>query len=139
PHRAGHPAVRPRRRRAGPVPLLRRATNLLPGKEILSVYGMTEILPVAVTTAADKLAYQGDGDPVGLPLPGISVRVDQGGELHVTGPNLCRGYLGGEPLTEHATGDLARLDDGRIVLVGRKKDMVIRGRANIYPGLYEPT
>jgi acyl-CoA synthetase (AMP-forming)/AMP-acid ligase II len=38
-----------------------------------------------------------------------------------------------------ATGDLVRLDDrGRLVLLGRKKDMIIRDGVNIYPGLYEP-
>lgn len=41
-------------------------------------------------------------------------------------------------MREHATGDLARLDDGRIVLLGRIKDMIIRGDHNIYPALYEP-
>src|SRR5262249_40382763 len=47
-------------------------------------------------------------------------------------------YLGGDPLTEVATGDLARFDEaGRIVLLGRAKDMIIRGRYNIYPALYE--
>jgi acyl-CoA synthetase (AMP-forming)/AMP-acid ligase II len=126
---------------AAPVlpPLLRRATALLPDVEFLAVYGMTEILPVAVTTAAEKLAHAGPGDLLGTPLPGVGVRVDERGELHVTGPNLARGYLGGPDLTEHATGDLARLSAGRIVLVGRAKDMIIRGSTNIYPGLYEPT
>jgi acyl-CoA synthetase (AMP-forming)/AMP-acid ligase II len=41
-------------------------------------------------------------------------------------------------MDEHATGDLVRLDHGRLVLLGRKKDMIIRGKTNIYPGLYEP-
>jgi acyl-CoA synthetase (AMP-forming)/AMP-acid ligase II len=125
---------------AAPVlpPLLRRATAALPDVELLAVYGMTEILPVAIATAAEKLAYTGDGDLLGTPLPGVAVRVDEHGELHVSGPNLARGYLGEPPLAEHATGDLARLDDDRIVLVGRAKDMIIRGHVNIYPGLYEP-
>ncbi|TWF76619.1 acyl-CoA synthetase (AMP-forming)/AMP-acid ligase II [Pseudonocardia hierapolitana] len=125
---------------AAPVlpPLLRRATALLPGVEFLAVYGMTEILPVAVATAQEKLAYAGPGDLIGAPLPGVAVRVDDRGELHVAGPNMARGYLGRPDPTEHATGDLARLSGGRIVLVGRAKDMIIRGSTNIYPGLYEP-
>jgi acyl-CoA synthetase (AMP-forming)/AMP-acid ligase II len=41
-------------------------------------------------------------------------------------------------VTEHATGDLARMQDGRLVLLGRAKDMIIRGETNIYPELYEP-
>jgi acyl-CoA synthetase (AMP-forming)/AMP-acid ligase II len=122
------------------APLLRRARAALPGTEILAIYGMTEILPVAVIPAEEKIAYAGEGDPVGRPLPGINVRLGPDGELHLRGPHLCHGYLGEPPLTEHATGDLVRIDnDGRIVLLGRSKDMIIRGRTNIYPGLYEPT
>ncbi|MCI2421761.1 acyl--CoA ligase [Saccharopolyspora sp. K220] len=126
---------------AAPVlpPLLRRAQAALPGVEFLAVYGMTEILPIAVTSAADKLSYQGEGDLVGEPLPGVRARVAEDGELVVSGPNMCRGYLGQPPLTEHATGDLARIEDGGIVLIGRKKDMILRGKTNVYPGLYEPS
>jgi acyl-CoA synthetase (AMP-forming)/AMP-acid ligase II len=47
-------------------------------------------------------------------------------------------YLGAEPVTEHATGDTGYLDArGRVILTGRKKDMIIRGQHNIYPSLYE--
>ena len=66
------------------------------------------------------------------------------GELVLTGPSLMAGYLAdldaGRPrATEHRTGDLAYQDaDGRIVLVGRNRDMIIRGTVNIYPGLFEP-
>jgi len=66
------------------------------------------------------------------------VRVADVGELFLSGPNLCKGYLGDPDHTELATGDLARVDDGRLVLLGRKKDMLIRGKFNLYPGLYEP-
>jgi acyl-CoA synthetase (AMP-forming)/AMP-acid ligase II len=126
---------------AAPVlpPLLRRATAALPGVEFLAVYGMTEILPVAIATAAEKLAHRGPGDLVGAPLPGVRARTDDAGRLVVAGANLARGYLGEPDLTEHTTGDLATLsDDGAIVLGGRATDMIIRGRTNIYPGLYEP-
>jgi acyl-CoA synthetase (AMP-forming)/AMP-acid ligase II len=119
--------------------LLRRGRALLPAAEILSVYGMTEILPIAVATADDKLSYAGPGDLAGAALPGVSVNIAPDGELVVSGPNLCRGYLGEPPMVAHPTGDLARLDGDRIVLLGRKKAMIIRGRVNIYPGLYEPT
>ena len=117
-------------------PLLRRARAALPGVELLAVYGMTEILPVAIATAEEKLAH--DGDLLGRPLPGVRARVAEDGELMVSGPNLCRGYLGSPPLTEHATGDLARLEGDLIVLTGRKKDMILRKGTNVYPGLYEP-
>lgn len=118
--------------------LLRRAAPALPHVRFLAVYGMTEILPVAVATGREKLAHRGPGDLLGTPLPSVRVRTAPDGELLVSGPNLCRGYLGRPPMEEHATGDLARLEEGRLVLLGRKKDMLIRGRTNIYPGLYEP-
>ncbi|MEU0722472.1 class I adenylate-forming enzyme family protein [Streptomyces lavendulocolor] len=118
--------------------LLRRAARVMPSVRFLAVYGMTEILPVAVATGEEKLAHPGPGDLLGTPLPSVGLRTAPDGELLVSGPHLCRGYLGGPAMDEHATGDLARLEDGRLVLHGRKKDMLIRGRTNIYPGLYEP-
>ncbi|MET4226272.1 class I adenylate-forming enzyme family protein [Oerskovia enterophila] len=164
-------------------PLLDRARRLLPGTRWIGVYGTTEILPIAVVEADDKLAHAGNGDLVGHPLPGIEAVIDtsavepdegfgQGaaagagsttgtgstaasdalaaaphplvGELVLRGPSLMKGYLshldGGQPpVTEHRSGDLAYLDEqGRIVLVGRTRDMIIRGTVNIYPGLFEP-
>jgi acyl-CoA synthetase (AMP-forming)/AMP-acid ligase II len=123
-----------------PAPILRRAIAAAPSAEVLSVYAMTEILPVAIASAEEKLAHteSGAGDLLGAPLPGEGARLAQDGELLLSGPNLCRGYLGADPHTELPTGDLARLDDGRLVLMGRKKDMLIRGKFNLYPGLYEP-
>ncbi len=125
---------------AAPAPpaILRRAVAAAPSAEVLSVYAMTEILPVAIASAEEKLAHTGSGDLLGAPLPGVGARVADDGELLLSGPNLCRGYLGADPLTELPTGDLARLDGDRLVLMGRKKDMLIRGKFNLYPGLYEP-
>lgn len=123
-----------------PVPtnLLRRVARTLPEVRVLVVYGMTEIVPAALTDGATKLAYDGPGDLLGEPLPGVRARIADDGELLLSGPNMCRGHLGRPPLTEVATGDVVRIDDGRLILAGRKKDMLIRGRTNIYPGLYEP-
>ncbi|MHA7135525.1 class I adenylate-forming enzyme family protein [Oerskovia turbata] len=149
--------------------LLDRARRLMPGTRWIGVYGMTEILPVAIVEADDKLAHAGDGDLVGRPLPGVEAWLDVSavegesatasdddrggthapasravGELVLRGPSLMAGYLadldaGRPPTAQHRTGDLARLDDqGRIVLVGRTRDMIIRGTVNIYPGLFEP-
>lgn len=163
------PAQGPRVGLVGGAPVTRsildRACRLLPGTRWIGVYGMTEILPVAVVEASDKLAHAGDGDLVGRPLPGVEAWVDASavtadsldpagdaptpggptvGELVLRGPSLMTGYLahldgGRTPVTEHRTGDLAHLDDqGRIVLVGRTRDMIIRGTVNIYPGLFEP-
>ncbi|MGX1805534.1 class I adenylate-forming enzyme family protein [Nocardia sp. NPDC055321] len=118
--------------------LLRRARKSLPDCEFLAIYGMTEILPVAITTGTAKLDFDGAGDPLGAPVRGVTARIAADGELVLSGPNLCRGYLGEPPLREIPTGDLARLDGDTLVLMGRKKDMMIRGKTNIYPGLYEP-
>ncbi|TDC40812.1 long-chain fatty acid--CoA ligase [Actinomadura sp. KC345] len=122
-----------------PAAILRRAVAAAPSAEVLSVYAMTEILPVAIASAEEKLAHTGSGDLLGAPLPGVGARLADDGELLLSGPNLCRGYLGAEPRAELPTGDLARLDGGRLVLTGRKKDMLIRGKFNLYPGLYEPS
>ncbi|MCA1480942.1 acyl--CoA ligase, partial [Bradyrhizobium sp. NBAIM08] len=94
--------------------------------------------PIAAVSLDEKLAYTGEGDLVGVPLAGVSVRVDEQGQLLVRGDQLFTCYSGQPPVQEHATGDLARLDAGRIVLLGRAKDMIIRAEHNIYPALYEP-
>ena len=143
------------------VALLERGRRVLPGTRWLAVYGATEILPAAVTDADEKIAAVAAGDLVGRPLGGIGVRIDTAaardpddpadpederevGELVLTGPSLMAGYLsdldaGRARAVEHRTGDLAYQDaEGRIVLVGRNRDMIIRGTVNIYPGLFEP-
>lgn len=107
--------------------------------QVWCVYGMTEILPVARVSLDEKLQYAGDGDLVGECVPGVTAHISTDGELIVSGSNLFSGYIGEPPCVEHATGDLACLDNGRIVLLGRRKDMIIRGRFNIYPELYEAT
>jgi acyl-CoA synthetase (AMP-forming)/AMP-acid ligase II len=100
---------------------------------------MTEIVPVCRASLEEKLDFHGDGDLVGTPFPEVAVRLADDGELLVAGPHLFRGYLGAPPAVEHATGDLASIDhSGRVILRGRKKDMIIRGGHNIYPALLEP-
>lgn len=117
-------------------PLLERVRERLPRTAIRAVYGMTEILPVAVADGDEKLAFAGEGDFVGRVVPSVDARIDDG-ELVVSGAGLAS-YLGQPPLTELGTGDLARFDGDRLVLAGRSKDMFIRGTTNVYPGLYEP-
>jgi len=88
---------------------------------------------------------------VGLPFPGQDLRivdpdgneVPQGepGEVVVRGPNVMRGYLGRPADTAAVivdgwlhTGDIGKVDaDGYLSLVGRFKEMIIRGGENIYP------
>lgn len=124
-------------------PLLERLHSCFPDTSIRAIYGMTEILPVAVADGVAKLqALSGapNGDPVGRLMPSVNARIDDG-ELVLSGPGLARGYLAelpDPPLTELRTGDFARIDGDELVLLGRKKDMFIRGQQNVYPGLYEP-
>lgn len=120
---------------------LRALVARLPGVDVASAYGMTEHLLVATLSADDRLAHdERDGDLVGRPVDGVRIRIADDGEVHVAGPALARGYLGERmPAAELPTGDLGRVDDsGRLVLLGRRKEMLIRDGENIYPGLYEP-
>lgn len=126
-------------------PLLERIAARFPFATVRAVYGMTEILPVAIADGADKLsrlrAGGVEGDPVGRVVPSVSARLADG-ELVLAGAGLAQGYLAdlpSNPLSELHTGDLATLGDDRsLTLLGRKKDMFIRGTHNVYPGLYEP-
>ena len=106
---------------------------------IWCIYGMTEILPVARIELRDKLRSTGGGDPVGTCVDGVTASVADDGELILKGPNLFDGYFGEDNCMQLATGDLARIVDGVIILLGRKKDMIIRGQTNVYPELYEST
>lgn len=117
--------------------------------DAFGVYALTEIFPAAVVSAAEKIAYAGTGDLVGAPLPGVRASVDRAGVLRLSGPQAADRYLGEPPMSTVAslgdrpavsvdTGDVGHVVDGRIVLGGRAKDMILRGAENIYPGLYEP-
>jgi acyl-CoA synthetase (AMP-forming)/AMP-acid ligase II len=120
---------------------LRVLAARLPNVKLVAAYGMTEHLLVSTIDAADRLAHdERDGDLVGPQVDGVRIRVTEDGDIHVSGPALALGYLGEPmPAPELPTGDLGRLDaTGRLVLLGRRKEMLIRDGENIYPGLYEP-
>jgi len=102
------------------------------------VYALTELFPAAAIEESEKSSFTGDGDLVGSPLPGVRARIDDTGQLLLTGPGQADRYLGEQPYDWVATGDVGQLDGGRLVLAGRCKDMILRGAENIYPGLYEP-
>ncbi len=124
-------------------PLLARINDRFPDAAIRAVYGMTEVLPVAIADGVAKLKAginSSGGDSVGRIVSSVNARIDDG-ELVLTGSGLALGYLADlpdSPLTEIRTGDLAQIDDGMLTLLGRNKDMFIRGTQNVYPGLYEP-
>jgi malonyl-CoA/methylmalonyl-CoA synthetase len=106
------------------------------GHTILERYGMSENL-MNISNP-----YIGERRPgsVGLPLPGVSVRLIDG-EIYLKGPNVFAGYWRREEATRAAfvdgwfrTGDLAECaPDGYYTLSGRKSDLIISGGFNIYP------
>jgi malonyl-CoA/methylmalonyl-CoA synthetase len=107
------------------------------GHTILERYGMTE------TIMNISNPYVGERRPgsVGLPLPGVSVRLSDSGEVLLKGPNVFAGYWKRDDATREAfadgwfkTGDIAtRSEDGYYTLSGRKSDLIISGGFNIYP------
>ncbi len=130
-----------------PAPVM-EAFDAKYGHVILERYGMTE------TLMNISNPYIGERRPgtIGFPLPGISakildingnnVAVDEEGEVHIKGPNVCAGYWKREDATQKAftpdgyfkTGDMGMVDaDGYITLKGRKSDLIISGGFNIYP------
>jgi malonyl-CoA/methylmalonyl-CoA synthetase len=103
---------------------------------ILERYGMTETF----MTLSNPYVGERRAGTVGVPLPGISVRIEDS-ELLVRGPNIFAGYWRRPDATAAAfaggwfrTGDLAsRSADGYYTLLGRKSDLIISGGFNIYP------
>jgi malonyl-CoA/methylmalonyl-CoA synthetase len=107
------------------------------GHTILERYGMSETL----MNISNPYIGERRAGTVGLPLPGVSVRLDETGEVWVKGPNVCAGYWRREEATRASfvdgwfkTGDLAvRSEDGYYTLSGRRSDLIISGGFNIYP------
>jgi acyl-CoA synthetase (AMP-forming)/AMP-acid ligase II len=106
---------------------------------IVHAYGMTEAPMVCVSEVSDSDEQLDNSS--GRPIPGSAVRVSASGEIELRGDNLTTGYVGVEQWA-HATtadgwfrtGDRGRLRaDGRIVLTGRTKDLIIRKGENIAP------
>ena len=108
------------------------------GQIPLERYGMTE------TGMLTSNPYGGLRKPgtVGFPLPGVSLRLAESGEVEVSGPNVIAGYherpdADAEAFSEDGwfrTGDLGELDeDGYLALVGRSKDQIISGGYNVHP------
>lgn len=135
---------------AAPLPyeVAREAEEKL-GCAILSAYGSMDSGGVSLSSIDDP--REARFTTVGSPLPGNEVKLvdDEGNEVlrgeiglvTVRGPHCTEGYYKDPEATREAwktgmfnLGDLGRFDEaGRLQLVGRKKDVVIRGGQNIYP------
>ena len=99
------------------------------GLSILPGYGMTEASPV-ISVSTPSARKSGS---VGRPLPGVEVRIADGGEVLVRGPNLMLGYWQDQAATAEVirdgwlhTGDLGELDaEGFLTIRGRKKELIV--------------
>jgi fatty-acyl-CoA synthase len=135
-----------------PVEVMKRVRADMHMDEVTIAYGMTETSPVSTQTAVDdpvekRVATVGRVHPhveVRIVDPATDELVPRGtsGELCTRGYSVMLGYWGDDEATAEAidaeawmhTGDLATMDDdGYVNIVGRIKDMIIRGGENIYP------
>ena len=135
-----------------PVETMKDAIEKMNMKEITSVYGLTEAAPgFTQTNAADS--FEKKINTVGRKFPNIEVKivdpetgeevgVGEPGEIMCRGFNVMKGYYNMPEKTAETiepdgwlhSGDLATVDeDGYYSIVGRIKDMIIRGGENIYP------
>ena len=143
---------------AGSAPLLLETFDewtARTGHTILERYGMSETV-MLTSNPCDPSQGERRGGTVGLPLPGVELRVrdDKGqplrsgeiGHIEVKGPNVFKGYwrmpekTADEFTTDlwFKTGDVGKLgSDGYVTIVGRSKDLIISGGYNVYPAEIE--
>ncbi|MEV5079201.1 AMP-binding protein [Streptomyces sp. NPDC056159] len=135
-----------------PVEVMKRVVAEMHMEEVSICYGMTETSPVSLQTRMDDDLEHRTGT-VGRVLPHLEVKVvdpatgvtqprGRAGELCTRGYSVMLGYWNEPEKTAEAvdpgrwmhTGDLAVMrEDGYVEIVGRIKDMIIRGGENIYP------
>ena len=133
-----------------PIETMKRVVAEMHMREVTIAYGMTETSPVSFQSSTDdplerRVATVGRIQPhleaKVVDAEGRTLPVGQPGELWVRGYSVMRGYWGDEARTAEAivdgwmrTGDLATIDaQGYCNIVGRVKDMLIRGGENVYP------
>jgi fatty-acyl-CoA synthase len=134
-----------------PVEVMKRVLNEMHMSEVTIAYGMTETSPVSFQSNPDD-SLERRVSTIGRVHPHIQVKIIDGegrtvprgtkGELCTRGYSVMRGYWNDLDKTQDAidpagwmhTGDLAIVDDdGYCNIVGRVKDMIIRGGENVYP------
>ena len=134
-----------------PIEVMRRVIDQMHMRDVTIAYGMTETSPVSCQTNRHT-PLEKQVSTVGLVQPNLEVKIidpetdeilpiGETGELCTKGYSVMLGYWNDTNKTAEAvvdgwmhTGDLAVMDeDGYVRIVGRSKDMVIRGGENIYP------
>lgn len=134
-----------------PVEVMKQVIEKMHMEDVTIAYGMTETSPVSTQTSVDDPVDR-RVSTIGRIQPHLEVKIIDGdgrivpagetGELCTRGYSVMRGYWGDADRTAEAidagrwmhTGDLATMDDaGYFNIVGRIKDMVIRGGENLYP------
>ena len=131
---------------------LRRFGELLPSANLMCGYGLTEFGAVTAMPMNDRGRHLGSA---GVPLPGVELRVldtnesvlphGAVGQIAIGGARVQRTYLGNSASTGETwkdgwlhSGDLGYVDaDGFLWIVGRQKEMIIRGGHNVIPGEVE--
>ena len=135
-----------------PTETMKRVIDEMNMSEVTIAYGMTETSPVSTQTGAEdpidlRVSTVGRVQPhlqikIVDPETGGIIERGQGGELCTRGYSVMLGYWEDSEKTSQAidsegwmhTGDLATMDDqGYVNIIGRIKDMVIRGGENLYP------
>jgi long-chain acyl-CoA synthetase len=99
------------------------------GMPLLQGYGLTEAAPIVTGNRREDNVP----DSVGVPLPGLEIKLGDKDELLVRGPNVMLGYWHRPQDTAQAidadgwlhTGDQARIEDGRVYIVGRLKEILV--------------
>jgi fatty-acyl-CoA synthase len=134
-----------------PIEIMKRCVSEMNMREVTIAYGMTETSPVSTQTSCDDPLERRVGT-VGRVHPHVEIKIIDAegrivplgtrGEFCTRGYCVMLGYWGDAERTAEAinsagwmhTGDLATIDeDGYCNIVGRIKDMVIRGGENVYP------
>ncbi|MBW1756711.1 MAG: acyl--CoA ligase, partial [Deltaproteobacteria bacterium] len=134
-----------------PAPLIEKAHALFPQcSHTMAVgYGLTEGTALGTLNVGEELTD--DPSSVGRPVPTVEVEIrdelgrsvaeGEEGEIHLRGPLVMREYWEDPEATKAAikpgrwlnTGDVGRLQGGKLYIASRKRDLILRGGENVYP------